>query len=456
MGSSIGSTLDVKALVAELMKLEQKPLNKLKQDEANDEVQLSIYGQLKNYMEGVTTALNKLSDAFNTVSYKASVSNSTSLSAQITSSQNVYAGTHALNVTQLASAETLASVTQFTSKSNALSLTGNLTFTVNGSAYTVTLSATDSLEKIRDKINVSTANVGVVASIVASTSGGGADQYALVVASEKTGLANKVVITGTAAATFDFTNELSEAKNAIFTFDGANVVRASNNINDVMDGVNFNLLTTGSSNLIISAATEDLNNSITQGLANVVSAYNQVISFIDQNQADRRTTDSTINILSMTLKNIFRMELEDAGDFKELIEIGIKTAPSTAISSKTGKPFYSINKLELDQNKLKAVLQDNFTGVKNLLLDATHGFVKLANTKIDKMVRIGGAIYERTVSLQDHIRYLATNIDKEQGRLDHVQDELTQKYSVLNSMLDKFSQISGFLEQQFNSINPKK
>lgn len=453
MVGSIGSNFDVASIVNELMKKESKQLNRYNQEESEQEVKLSLYGQFKSLIESFQSSIESVKTSFNTISYSATSSDATLMKAAITSNENVFPAEHTLDVTQIAMAERRASTNTFTTKSDALNLTGTLTFTVNAVDFDVAISSTDTLEQIRDRINVDSNNNGVTANIISSTDGLGNDEYTLVVSSDTTGTANAVTISGDLEPTFDFSTILSTAQDAEFTFDGKNVVRSSNEITDVMDGISFTLFAAGSSTIKVTSDTTNRNSEVKKSIENMINAYNQVIDLIDRNLAERIVTDSSVNMLKSKLTNLMNKEIAGFGSVTSLFDMGIKVASATDITTSSGKSYKSIGRYEIDETKLDEILNDHPDDVQSFFTDSTSGFAHEADADIDLLVGYGGLIPTQTKNINEYISRINQNIGREESKLDVIRKQLTAKYASLGALMDKFDQLSGYLDSTFSNMN---
>ena len=326
MSSGNVSPIDVAAIVQGLMLREQLPLDRLKKAEKNQEIQVSCYGQLQSLLSTFQNNLAALGTAFNAISYQATSSNLGAVTAQVTSNF-VAPVQHTINVTQLAQAESQISAPQ-TSNNAALGITDTLGFTVGSTNFSIDVAATDSLQNIRDNINNSADNPGVTASILATTSSDGQPQYQLVVSSNQTGVANAVSITDSSGE-FAF-SEQSKAQDALFKFDGQNVDRASNSVNDVIDGLSFNLLAAGSGNVTINVSAVDpatQNQNVMTAVKTMLDSYNAVLSFVDKMQVDPATRNATFPMVKTSLQNLMNATFTGGGPYQSLSDIGIVLKP---------------------------------------------------------------------------------------------------------------------------------
>jgi flagellar hook-associated protein 2 len=448
--------LDVNAIVSNFMISENKPLDRMKSKYTNNKTQLGGYDQLSSLINTLKTNVSALTTAISS-GMTTSVSDDTKLSATITNNQLVYTSSHTVNVTTLAKAEVLGSATPEISRDAALGYSGTLTMTIGSSNFSITVNTSDTLNTIRDKINNTSANIGVTASILATNNEiSGDDEFSLVIASDNTGVDNKVTLSGTAAASLDISDELSAATDASFTFDSQTVVRSSNTITDVMDGLSFHLLDTGSSSLTISLNEDTQNSNVKTSLQSVVDNYNQVVTFLDTVTAERTMTDSQILNIKTSLKNIFSSNEVSDGTIASLFDMGVTYGPSKTMTTNKGIGFTSTGYLKIDDTALTNALNNNRGDIKTFITNTSDGFVKSANDIFENINGYDGIIKVRQSTLSNNNLRINNEMDLEQERLDKVKLDLVAKYSKLNSLLNKFDQMSTFLDAQLASLTGGK
>lgn len=450
----IGSTIDVNSVVAELMKVQRIKYQRMQQAEAIQQNQKDIYSNIGTQVEELKKKIEALKNSFNTVAYNISSDNEEIATAKITSNTSIAEMDHVLRVEQLARSEVVGSNTLQTSKTDALSMSGTLTFTVNGEDFNVDVSSVDSLSKIRDRINEAADNVGVSASIVASTDGG-EDRYSLVIASRDTGIQSKVTISGDLAASFDFTNTISAAQDAKFTLDGASVERSSNSIDDVIDGITFNLVGADNSkavNLKVTRFNDDIHSGVTTALQDMVSQYNSLINYIDRAIGNHAITDSTAKLVKMKVRDLVSGSYGEGG-INHLLDLGIKLKQPEELPTQDGKTYVSIGGIELDEEKFTELLSAQFGDVEDMLINGANSYNDVAIAALDDLLKVGGSIPEKTKAIDEEISRINKEMDRELNRLDQVQEELTMKYTSLNTILDKYNNISGFLDQQLSMLS---
>jgi flagellar hook-associated protein 2 len=295
-------------------------------------------------------------------------------------------GTYALEVTQLAQAQKLATVA-VSDKTAALG-SAKLTFTfgTGSSAKTevVEIKAGSSLEDIRDVINK--ADIGVSAAIVndgtgyrltLSSSETGTDQSMTVAVSDvdnanattyagddsgdnKVDLA-KLLTYGAASPDAKNMEQTREARNAVFTLDGLTITKSRNTVTDALDGVTLNLLaiTDKPTTLSISQDTSTAQTAVN----NFVSAYNTLNSTLksmtaydsETKTASVLTGDSAVRSIQSALKSVFSQTLSGPTGYQMLSDVGV-----------------SVNKdgtLEVDSTKMSDAIAKNFEAFVNMFAE---------------------------------------------------------------------------------------
>ena len=261
-------------------------------------------------------------------------------------------------------------------QSSASATVGAGTLTLNndgGDSFAVTLSdGASTLTDLREAINDQHGE-SLQASIIEVSSG----SFQLVVSSKDTGADLNIkddAAVGTPSAfsgSFDagFTlggiNTEQTGVNSQFSINGIDITRASNEIDDVLEGVTLNLQSADPGTKIKLDVSTDLTDIVSQ-FEELSKGFNDVISQIDR-VTNRETGilkgDNDLIGLKRTLQsqitrfipNSDEMNLRDDGSvgFTSLSQLGFKT------DQKTGA-------LSVDTTILKEALEDNFDEVKNL------------------------------------------------------------------------------------------
>ena len=165
--TGVFSGLDTASIISQLMAVEQRPLQTLGVKKSGYQAELSVFGKLKSSLATLSTAAGALKD-ITTQTMKASSSDTAVFSATATSA--AAAGTYSIQVSQLATAQSIYSST-FASESSEIADLSSITTQKlkiqvgSATAKDITINSTNnSLSGIRDAINA--ANAGVTASTI--------------------------------------------------------------------------------------------------------------------------------------------------------------------------------------------------------------------------------------------------------------------------------------------------
>ena len=361
--TGLGSGLDVESIVSKLVAIEKQPISDLQDRTTTIQTQISAYGKISSAFSAMRDAAAKLSNPTTWQALTATTSDSTM--ASVVAGTGSGAGTYALNVTSLASSQSLSSkafANNATVGSGSMTIelgqwsgTNNSTFTSKDGAspVSISISATDTLSSVRDKINASGA--GVLASVVTDANGS-----RLVVRSKDTGEANGFRITtadddgngsdanGLSALAYDPASSVvsmtqnTAAKNANLTINGLAISSATNNIEGAVDGLTINLLKGGTKdpadpngvNIIPAQSTITVGqdkDSVKKAINDFVTSYNSLMTLMrnDTKYDDANKTagalqgDSTAVGLQSQLRNITASGSTLGGQFGRLSDLGL-------------------------------------------------------------------------------------------------------------------------------------
>ena len=400
----VGSGIDIKSLVQQLVQAEAAgPTGRYDRKEAEYQAQLSSLGTIKSAMSDFRASYLdlKLQSTFNT--YTASSSDTDVFTASASSGATT--GSHTVEVTQLAQAQSLATgtVTDLTQVLGTGTLTfefgsydsGTNTFTANAAKTTQAVTITDgTLQGIRDAVNE--ADIGVTASIINDGTG-----YRLVFQSE-TGAENGMRITvadddgtntdtaGLSQLAYDPTaasgsgknlTETIAAQDAQLRIDGINITSSSNTITDAIENVTLELKSAAVGQINTLTISRDTS-AVPEAVQSFVDAYNSLIESIDAATAyDFDTGEAGVLIGDPTLRG-FVSQLRQAisstvGDFSttynSFASIGITSAADGTLT--------------FDESTLNAALADKPDEVMRLFMggpsDPPDDYIRYENIPTD-------------------------------------------------------------------------
>lgn len=468
----VGSGLDASAIISALMSVEKKPLQQLQNQQKDLNTQLSAFGRMQSFASAMRDAAGTLSSVL--LWSQTTGSSSDEAAVKVSTSSGAATGSYAVSVQQLATRQTVAS-NAFAGANTAIG-EGSLTielgsydgepsptgFTLKSGAtpLTVTVSATDTLETLRDKINA--AGSGVTASIVTDASGA-----RLSLRSRETGLENAFRVsatetnddgvsgTGLSALAFDATaaspmTRYESAANARATINGIAVTSASNTLTNVAEGLTLTLQkTTPTATVDVAVRGDD--QAVTDAMNKFVGAFNDLANYIrEQTKYDESTKtagtlqgDRTALTLQSQLRAVLNETSSASSAWSTLSEVGLTM-------SKTGT-------LSLNSTKWQNALA-NRGELRKLL--ATDGATSAASGFMDRFRDLGAKLLDTNGAFDSRNKSLQALIDRNQksqnamnDRLENTQKRLERQYQALDANMAKLNGLSSYVSQQMALIN---
>lgn len=415
--TGLAGNIDANALISKLMVANSGPLNVINKQHTSVQTKLSAFGKFADGLTSLHQSLAALSNPTTFSALSGTSSNAATVSATV--KNNATPGIYNVNVTQLAQAQTISSE-GIASATNAIgqgenttitfqfgTITGspvggkfdNAQFTPDGEQASTSItvsSANNSLQGIANTIN--SAGIGIKASIIGD---GSATPYHLVLSSMKSGVSSslKIDVSGDPAlkellandpsGTQHFT-QVTAAQNATLTVNGIAVSSTSNNVGNVIDGVNFALNSIGSAAITVAANTS----AITTAINNFVTTYNSFVKTTGQLTSYNATTkvagamlgDPTVRAIQNQIQAIFSQPA--AKNNLSLPQIGIT--------------FQRDGTLAVNAAKLQTALSNSVKDIGELF--STGGSSSDAFTKL-----IAGTTATKTGTYPIHISQIATH-----------------------------------------------
>lgn len=450
----IGSGMDINGIVSQLVAAEGDPqFAAVTRQETAANAQLSGLGTLKSALSTFQDAVRKLKDGSLFKAHQASSGNESIL--KVTAGAGSVAGSHTLQVTQLAKLQNSISTAEF---SGATEVVGNgvLTFSVGAkSPFSVTIdSSNNTLAGIRDAINSATENNGITASIINvddSTHTGTISK--LVLTARDTGLANgfSVAVSGDAglkrldsATSSNYTGVA--AADALIMIDGQAATRSSNVISDVLQGVTLDLQSAAPGTDVNLDIKLD-NQAIKQTITNFVTAYNNLISTTDKlGKFDSSSSNNGALVGDSTLRSI-RNEL------RQQTSAPVTSASSNFDTLKTiGIDIDRYGVMTLDSATLDKSLAANLSAVSDVFA-STGGIATRLDDKVRQYLQTGGPLDTRQSSLNKQLKSLGTRRETIQLHLDNLQKMYQKQFLAMDVAVGQFQATGSFLTNQLAQYN---
>ena len=461
--SSAGtSSIDVAAIVEQLMTVENRPLDKIKSQIEQKKLVISDLGTIKSKVATFQDALTLFQTPSTFNNSLASSSDATIVSA--TASNGAVKGNHSVTVTSLATA-TRNTVTGYTSStaSATVDATNGFAITVAGTTYNTNgnktvsgvvtanavtvLGASPSITDLKNWING--LGVNVSASVVETT---GSSNWALMIQGTQTGTTNAVSFTGltglAAPATLTDTS-VTTAANASFVVNGTTFSRASNSVNDVIDGLTLSLNKASATAQTISVGKgTDVSN---DAINTLIKAYNDVMSTHKSMTANSANSDKPGNFANSPSTLSFINQIKDS--FAKGISYTTNGTLKTISLSAIGIDLQRDGTAKFNSSSFATA---SAAGLRDTLaLGVTMGYVSSTsnlNTFLTAQVKTGGALNSQINSETTAVQDLTKRKDNLQIRLNSIKNNLVSQYSSLNALLFQLSSTSNSLTSALDAL----
>lgn len=443
--TGMGSGLDISNIVTVLVNAEKTPKEAIfNKTEDTIKAKVSAIGTLKSELSKFQDALKKLQSG--DVLNQRKVTTGDSKYINVVADKTAKAGSYGIKVEQLAVSHKVAG-TNVADRTLGVG-EGTLDFGVNGNTFSVSISATDSLDEIAKKVNEASGNESVTATVITSDAGS-----RLVFSSDKSGEDNQINITandtsGTGLNDMFGVGNLSTlqaAKNAIIYIDDQKVTSQSNEIKGAITGVTLNLTDADVSKTTTLKIEQD-NDAVKENVKAFVDAFNSLNAAIDKMSSydkDKKTAsalqgDSMIRSIESQLRNMISERVAtDTGDIA-LYDIGIKT-------DKYGK-------LSIDDTKLDKVIAEDMSSVEKLFATKDTGLANRLDNLANNYVKSDGLIASRQNAYTGQQKRLDEQREAFALKMTQLTARLTKQFNAMDLVVGSLNQQSSGLVDRLNSL----
>jgi flagellar hook-associated protein 2 len=452
--TGVGSGLDVKSIVTQLVAIERQPLTQLQTKATSIQTQLSLYGKLKSQVSALGDAATVLAGAGGWNVQKASSSNATAVGVSV--GTTAVASDISVSVQQLARAQTSASLG--VTAGAALGAAGTLNIEVGswsedavpvftpGTSVPISVVAGDTVSDIANKIN--SASAGVTATVLRD----GANER-LVIRSSTTGTAagfrlNEPADPGLASLGLTNPSDVGSfsgqtALDAKVNINGVDIVSGTNKMVDVIPGVTLQLnqVTTAPAEVTIETDLDVVQKNI-QTFVDAYNALNTTISDATKYTAATKTAgplqgDATTLGLQSALRSMLGSG-SVGSTFSRLSDIGLERQTDGSLKINTVK----LTAAQQDLPNLKTL----FTADNN---DATtNGFGIKVRDFARAMVAFDGQVTNKSTAFQASIDRNSAEQERVNDRATRVETQLYKQYSALDAQMAQLNGLSSFVTAQ--------
>ncbi|MDG3072670.1 flagellar hook-associated protein 2 [Bacillus halotolerans] len=489
--TGLASGMDIDDIVSKLMQTERAPLDKLTQKKQTLEWQRDSYREVNSKIKDLQDYMSK-----NTLTYP-----STYQSKAVTSSnESVLTATGSASAPNSSSTVEVASLaTAATYKAN--NYTGytqgdyNLAFNVvapgETTAKTVNISVTsaDTIDNVISKLNSSdlgvsafkdkiwngTEYVETIAFSSKATGAGGSIQAADSATSD--------FMSGQLGFSLDADNKLTaykEGTNAKVTINGFEMEKLTNNF--TVNGVTYSIKnTTAATGPVTTSVSTDVDGIYNQ-IKEFVDKYNELVDSLNEKLQEEKyrdytpltseqkeamsdkevelwekkaksgllRNDSSISTGTNQMRTDFYSQVNADGKAYQLTEFGITTSSAYQLRGH----------LEINEDKLKAKIQEDPQSVAALFTNGTNssaysdkGIMKRIGETLKSTVKsIEAKAGNSTMGTNDYsigknLNTISTDITKMQDRLNTIENRYYTKFSAMDSAIQKMNEQASYLSQ---------
>ena len=469
----IGSGLDIKSIVSQLVAIEKQPLTKLQVAAATVQTKISAYGQLKSAVTALSDAAAKLR-AFSTYTgVSASSSKPDSVSASATGGTG--ANNFSVTVSALAKAQTFASasIAKVNDVSQALGA-GTLSIQLGsygtGPAYAfspaaggplqITVAPGDKLTDIASKINSESSDVSATVLndgsgerlLLRSKTTGEAAGYQLSVTDGDGDLGDSLGLSRLLTnntSTGSITQYASDAK--VMVNGSIEVTSSTNTFKDIVSGVSVTLKDGAAVGDVSEIRISPDDAPIRTAVEGFVTAYNALNGLLSEaTKFDAATKQGGLlqgDSFAIGIQNAMRGILQSTTSgsaFRRLSDIGISQELGGNLSVDSAKLTAALAQPEDFKNLFRI---DN-TGT------TTDGVAVKFKTFADGLLAAGTGLFKtKEDSLKRALDQNAKETERLNAKISRIEAQLNRRYSALDAQVASLTALNNYVAQQVTTWN---
>lgn len=377
---------------------------------------------------------------------------------KVTAAANTDIQDFTLNVTTLATKQIEQSGAFSSEDTLIATAAGTMNLNIDTQNFSIAYDETTTLKDLKELLNEQ-AGEKVDATIVQINSG----EFRLFISSVETGTTQNITMTDTSGFLSDdggvnasgtsLTTGLIAIQSGIdskFTFNGQDIVRSSNSIDDLITGLEITLKEVGVSAVSISQNRDN----IMEKIDSFVEKYNSAITELDKmtnpSKDDDRgifSNESTIKNMKRTIRDMFDTVGSSAGS---MVDYGFDI-------DKEGK-------MTVDKDILNKAMDDNSKNLEAFFSGGTFTNSDLTTTEVEGVFSEMSTIIEGytkynatldlfTTSIKENISVLEDTKTTATKRLDSKYEIMKQQFTAYDALISKFNSASSMFSQMITAEN---
>mgnify|MGYP000052674328 FL=1 len=306
---------------------------------------------------------------------------------------------------------------------------------------------------------INAANKGVTASLVDTGTGG--NNFRIVLSGD-TGIAGTFAVTSSISDDLGFGDAdktLQTAQDAVINFEGLNISRGSNSVNDVISGttIDLNGVTSSAVRLNVTSDTSTLKTS----LQDVVTVYNSLNSSLDNMGSVKDGSTDTLN-----------GALAGDGSLISYIKNNIRTAVFNESSTKSGNvnalrdlgiSIDRSGKMTFDETTYNSMVLNNFDDISKMLTAGTSnqsaydtaakGLSQDIATTLEGLTDKDGIVTTRSTNASSVLADHKEELTKLETRMTAVYQRYLSQFTAMESMMASLDATKDYLTGQLESLS---
>lgn len=451
----IGSGILTADVIDQLRAADEEILIKPLEDKINENTQkvesLKLLNDAMTEFEDSVTTLNSVT------LYQGRSVESSGTAATATAAAGTDVQSFSVDVTTLARGDIFESGAFSAKTQSASTAAGTYTINVGTNTFNIDYEAGISLEDLKFAIN-DTAGDTVTASILQV----GESDFRLILTSKIDGAGNDISISDTggietALQNYDATTnpdgiqEIQNATDASFDYNGITITRSTNTIDDLIVGVTLTLAEEGSSSKISISQDQE---AITEAFTTMAEKYNALVTQADaMTKRDPETNEvgifngnRDITSIASNINNILT-EIDYTGD--SLINLGIDIDRKGVMSFDSSKLTAALNS---DPNHVEFLLAggsevdtygntQSFDGIFAMLEDKVDSYTSFSNGQLKRL----------DDGLDKNLERLKDDVTKNNALITSRYDTMAQRFVAYDAIISRINNQFNVLDQQIQA-----
>ncbi len=433
----LATGLDTNSIVKELMALERKPIERLQKDKAYLNSRVKAFSEFEGKLKGLLKAMEEMDTSRELRSYSATSGSEEYFS--VSASGNAAPGSYQIEVRHLAQLQ--KDVSNGYADPSETSFTAG-TVTINGTD--IAIEEGDSLADIVDKINAANEGDNGTGINAALINDGSQEGYRIVLTGKDAATTFTASANGVAGDGIDLAfSNAQPAQQANIVVDGIDIVSDNNTITNAIPGVTLTLLKENETGESTPFGVEIDQEGISKKIDAFVSAYNDIVRFVDEQSDTSWGRDSGLQSTKRRLQNMLVTTIGGSGDYHNLVDLGFKTNKDDGTVS-------------IEGSKLQEAIADNLDSVEKLFLgeDGVEGITQRFKTYLEGITDSRQGIYaSRKASTDSNIRRIESNIETMEMRLEQREKTLRMKFKAMEELVSSLNATGSYVSQQMSMIS---